>query len=175
MDFLTLAKTRFSVRKYKTKKVEEEKLLKIIEAGRLAPSAANFQPWHFIIVNHPRTLEKIHASYKREWIKSAPVILVACADHRQSWKRSSDGKDSADIDLAIAIDHMTLMAADLRLGSCWICNFDVNRCIESLDLPDQIEPLALLPIGYPDEQAGKKKRKPANEIIHFNSFGNQLK
>jgi len=87
MDFLELAKSRFSVRTYEDIPVEKEKILKILEAGRLAPSAVNFQPWHFIIVNEKEVLENLYPVYPREWIKEAPAIVVACSDHNQSWKR----------------------------------------------------------------------------------------
>jgi len=170
MNLNQLIKQRFSVRKYKNEFVEHEKLLQILEAGRLAPSAVNYQPWHFIVVRQPENLKKLHSVYKRDWIKSAPVIIVACADHSQSWKRSSDGKDSADIDLAIAVDHMTLQASELGLGTCWICNFDVNRCSDLFKLPSQIEPVVLLPIGYPEIDSPDKKRKSMEEIIRWEEF-----
>lgn len=174
MNFLWLAKSRFSVRKYKSTPVEEEKLLKILEAGQAAPSAVNFQPWYFIVVDEKSTLEEIHAAYPREWIKQAPLIIVACSDHSQSWKRALDNKDSADIDIAIAVDHMTLMATELGLGTCWVCNFDVKNCSKILGLPDHIEPVVLLPLGYPDIETPIKKRKPLQEIAHRNKFGNSF-
>ncbi|MCY1723239.1 nitroreductase family protein [Prolixibacteraceae bacterium Z1-6] len=172
MDFFQLAKSRFSVRKYKTTPVEDDKLLKVLEAGQVAPSAVNFQPWHFIVVTETETLEKIHQTYQRDWIKKAPVIIVAGADHSQSWKRSSDGKDSADIDIAIAVDHMTLMATELGLGTCWVCNFSVKKCSEVLKLPSHIEPCVLIPLGYPDIENAPKKRKSLSEFVHLNTFGN---
>lgn len=174
MDFLSLAQLRFSLRNYKSTPIEEEKLHKILEAGRIAPSATNFQPWHFIVITDTKKLEQIYTSYERAWIKQAPVIIVACSDHSQSWKRSSDGKDSADIDIAIAVDHMTLMAKELGLGSCWVCNFDVKKCVQALELPEFIEPVVILPIGYPDIEAPFKKRKPLSEIVHLNTFGNSF-
>jgi len=172
MDFLQLAKSRFSVRKYKPAPVEEEKLIKILEAGQVAPSAVNYQPWHFIVITQPEQLKKIHEAYPREWIKQAPAIIVACTDHSQSCKRNSDGKDSADIDIAIAVDHMTLMATELGMGTCWVCNFSVDKVSETLELPKHIEPCVILPIGYPNEKLSHKKRKSLSEIVHLNKFGN---
>lgn len=174
MDFLSLAKSRFSVRNYKTTPIEEEKLRKVIEAGRISPSAANFQPWHFIVITDTDKLKELYEVYNRDWIKQAPLIIVACSDHSQSWKRSSDKKDSADIDIAIAVDHMTLMANELGLGSCWVCNFDVDKCTKILELPHFIEPTVILPLGYPDMEAPSKKRKPLTEIVHLNTFGNSF-
>lgn len=172
MNFLSLAQSRFSVRKYKTTPVEEEKILKVLEAGRIAPSAVNYQPWHFIVINEKDKLEQLHGVYNRPWIKEAPVVIVACSDHSKSWKRSADGKDSADIDLAIAVDHMTLMATELGLGTCWVCNFDVDKCAEILGLPGYIEPTVILPLGYPAIKPAEKKRKQLSEIVHINTFGN---
>jgi len=171
MKIEELIEKRFSVRKYTTQKVEKEKLLKVLEAGRMAPSAVNYQPWHFVVIENKEKLHQIHAVYQRAWIQEAPLVIVACADHSESWKRSSDRKDSADIDVAIAIDHMTLMATELGLGTCWVCNFDVVKCAQILHLPSHIEPIALIPLGYPNISAPDKKRKGLNEIIHLNEFG----
>ncbi|WP_346860479.1 nitroreductase family protein [uncultured Draconibacterium sp.] len=172
MDFSELINSRFSVRKYKNTPIEVGKLIKVLEAGQAAPSAVNFQPWHFIVINEPHQLAQIQNTYQREWIKQAPVIFVVCSDHSVSWKRNTDGKDSADIDVAIAVDHMTLMATELGLGTCWVCNFDVNKVSELLELPKHIEPCVLLPIGYPVAETGVKKRKSLSEIVHQNKFGN---
>ncbi len=171
MDFLKLARARFSVRKYKNTPLEEEKLEKILEAARWAPSAVNFQPWHFIVINEKNRLEELHKVYKRDWLKEAPVIIVICSDHSQSWKRSSDGKDSADMDIAIAVDHITLMATQLGLGTCWVCNFNVDACSDILHLPKHLEPMVLLPLGYPNVDMPEKKRKPVSEIVSLNEYG----
>ncbi len=169
--FSNLLLRRYSVRNYLSTPVEETKILKVLEAARLAPSAANYQPWHFIVVTKPENLIKLHAAYHREWFKTAPVVIVACADHSVSWKRKYDGKNSADIDVAIAIDHITLQAAELGLGTCWICNFDPKKCNETLNLPSHIEPIAMIPLGYPaDKKAPVKKRKSPDEIIRWEKF-----
>jgi nitroreductase len=171
MRFSQLITRRYSVRNYKSMPVESEKLEQVLEAARLAPSAVNFQPWHFIVVTQPENLAKIHLTYHREWFRTAPVIIIACADHSLSWKRNIDGKDSAEIDVAIAVDHITLQAADLGLGTCWVCNFDTQRCAEALKLPGHIEPIAMIPLGYPEsEEIPKKRRKLLEEIIHWEKF-----
>lgn len=171
MRFSQLITRRYSVRNYKNTPVESHKLEQVLEAARLSPSAVNFQPWHFIVVTQPENLTKIHLTYHREWFKTAPVIIIACADHSMSWKRSIDGKDSAEIDVAIAVDHITLQAADLRLGTCWVCNFDTQRCAEALKLPGHIEPVAMIPLGYPaEDEIPAKKRKLLKEIIHWEKF-----
>lgn len=173
MNFLDLAKSRYSVRSYLPTTVEQEKLDYILECGRVAPSAANYQPWHIIVIRHEEMKKRIATTYDRKWFAEAPVILVFCGDHKASWKRS-DGKDHTDIDLSIIIDHITLAAAELDLGTCWICNFDAKKCSEILDLPSEVEPIALLPVGYPgnipDDRSRHLARKNAEEFIHYEKF-----
>jgi nitroreductase len=171
MKFNELIVQRQSTRNFKNTPVEKNKIVKVLEAARMAPSAVNYQPWHFIVVQKKENLEILYKTYHREWFKTAPAIIVACADHSASWKRSIDGKDSAEIDVAIAVDHLTLQAAELELGTCWVCNFDTERCAEYLKLPLHISPVALIPIGYPAEKTvPRKKRKPIDEIVHWENF-----
>lgn len=170
MDFKSLVLKRYSVRNYRPDPVEEEKLSYILECGRMAPSAANFQPWKIHVVENPQLKEQLHATYPRDWFRQAPVILVFTGDHKTSWKRA-DGKDHLDIDLAILIDHITLAAAEVGLGTCWICNFNAQTCREILQLAGNEEPIAYLPLGYPsnpkDDNSRHSLRKPAAEIIRF--------
>jgi nitroreductase len=173
MSFLDLAKKRYSVRKYRDLPVEKEKLRQVLEAGRVAPSAANYQPLIFIVIQDNEMFKKIASTYKRDWIQQAPVLIVICGDHGSSWRRP-DGKDHLDVDAAIAIDHMTLAATDLGLGTCWICMFDSMRCHEILNLPTHVETIALLPLGYPAESVDAArhdtKRKKFDEIVHWDRF-----
>lgn len=165
MSFLELTKKRYSVRKYKDQPVEREKLLQVLEAARNTPSACNFQPWHFIVLTDETIKSKVAETYPRDWFKKAPVVIVACGDHSVSWKRA-DGKDHCDVDLAIAVEHMALAAAELGLGTCWVCAFDAKRCHEILALPDNLEVIALLPLGYPEEERiPDKNRKRLEEIV----------
>lgn len=170
MSILETAKERYSVRSFQDREIERDKLLYVLEAGRLAPSAVNFQPVHFIVVTEPEEKQKVVEAYPRGWIDSAPVIIVACADHSVSWKRR-DGKDHGDIDVAIAVDHMTLAAAEIGLGSCWVCAFDANLCHELLRLPEHLEVVALLPIGYPKgERITESKRKDLEELVSWERY-----
>ncbi|WP_024994170.1 nitroreductase family protein [Phocaeicola paurosaccharolyticus] len=164
MNFLELVKSRYSSRKYSDKIPEKEKLHYIMECVRYAPSAVNFQPWLFKIITDKKELESLHSCYKREWIKSAPCIIVACANHEESWHRKSDDKDHSDIDVAIAVEHLCLAATEQGLASCWVCNFDVTLCREVLSLPSEVEPVVLVPIGYAEDEASEKKRKSIDEI-----------
>ncbi|MFP4621184.1 MAG: nitroreductase family protein [Bacteroidales bacterium] len=173
MDFTEIAKRRFSCRNYQDKKVEEDKIAQILEAARIAPSAKNLQPWHFVVVQDPENLEKVKSCYARDWISSAPMIVIACGDHKGAWYRA-DGKNHADIDVAIATDHLTLTAADLGLGTCWVCKFDVQKCAHILQLPEGIEPIAMIPIGYPmdqpDTERHERQRKSLQDIVHNEKF-----
>lgn len=173
MDFLDLAKLRYSSRKYKDKEIETEKLEYILEAGRIAPSANNMQAWIFIVVKNENR-DALRACYHREWFNSAPVYIVICGNHRQAWKRSSDGKDHTDIDAAIATDHMTLAATQQGLATCWVCNFDKEKTSKLLNLPEYIEPIAILPLGYPADSADvnrhEKKRKKITDIVFYEKY-----
>jgi nitroreductase len=171
MKFIELAKKRYSCRKYDSKPVEDEKLEQVLEAGRIAPSAVNLQPWVFVVIRETENLKKIRSTYHREWFATAPCVIVALGNHEQSWKRQGDGKDHADIDVTIAIDHMTLQAAEIDLATCWVCNFDKQKVMEVLNLPDNLEPVALLPIGYPLDSPHvnrhDSKRKQPEEIVFY--------
>jgi nitroreductase len=170
MKFDDLIASRYSVRSFTDQKVNRNAILSILEAAHLAPSAANYQPWHFIVVSEPENLAKLHEVYPRNWFKEAPACIVVCSDHSLSWKRKSDGKDFADVDAAIAIDHLVLKATELGLGTCWVCNFDAEMTRKKLQLPNHIEPIALIPLGYTTSEAPAKSRKPLSEIIHWEKF-----
>ena len=170
MSLLDIAKKRYSVRSYMDKEVERDKILQVLEAGRIAPSAVNFQPIHFIVITDNNTKLKVLEAYPRDWIKDAPVIIVACGDHSKSWKRN-DGKDHCDIDVAIAIDHMTLAATELELGTCWVCAFNAKLCHEILELPEHLEVIALLPLGYPvGERNTEIIRKNMEEMVSWEKY-----
>jgi nitroreductase len=174
MNFTTLAKNRHSCRKYTEEIPSEELLSKVLNAARLAPSAKNLQPWKFIVVNEEDVLKQVKACYGRSWLEKAPVLIVVCGDHSTAWAREDDGKDHTDIDIAIAIDHLTLAATDSGLGTCWICRFDAKKVAEILGVPDPWEVIALIPIGFPvndpDTDRHEHLRKPLSEIITYNKF-----
>lgn len=174
MNFIDLARRRCSIRQYAQRAVEADKLEYVLEAARLAPSAVNYQPWQFLVVTSAEGLSKIKECYPREWMTSAPACILVCADHQQSWKRKSDGKDHADIDIAIATEHICLAAAEQGLGTCWVCNFDTERCRSLFRIPDHLEPVVLVPIGYPESEnlweETPKKRKDSEELIRYESF-----
>jgi nitroreductase len=169
MDFLELAKKRYSVRKYEPKKVEEEKLLKILEAGRVAPTAANLQPQRIIVVQQKEGFDKLDKCARTY---GAPLALIVCADHDVSWKRPFDNKDTSDIDASIVTDHMMLQATELGLGTVWICYFNPAVLREKFGLPDNVEPVNILAVGYPAGEAASpgrhdKARKSLKDIVHY--------
>lgn len=169
MDFMALVEQRYSVRGYQDKPVEDILLQKVLEAGQQAPSAANKQPWHFIVITDEQKREALSDAYPKDWFIHAPVIIIVCVVPGKAWARV-DGKNYADVDGAIAMDHMTLCAASLGLGTCWIGAFNPTKLRNLLQLPDGIEPLAMSPLGYPDADARNPGRKEMSEIIHYDHW-----
>ncbi len=171
--FLELAKNRYSCRSYQHKSIPPEVLTRVLEAVRVAPSAVNYQPYYFVVVSSETLRQKIATCYPRPWIGTAPVIIVACGDHSHSWRRA-DGKDHCDIDVAIAIDHLTLAATDNGLATCWVCKFDAMLCASLLELPAHVSPVALIPIGYPADEVNpnrhNEKRKELADLVRWNGF-----
>lgn len=165
MNFLELVKKRYSVREFLAKDIEQEKIDYIVETVRLAPSAVNKQPWKLFFVTEKKVLQELATCYSREWFKTAPACFVVCGNHSESWHRF-DGKDHCDVDISIAVEHLVLAAAEQGLGSCWVCNFDMKKCSEVMNLSEEWEPIALIPIGYATSATiPEKKRKSLNEIF----------
>lgn len=177
MELLDLIRKRKSVRSFQDKKIPEKMLTQVLEAGRLAPSAVNYQPWCFIVIDDKEMLDGLYQSYPRDWFKTVPQVIVICGNHKESWKRSNDRKDHCDIDVAIATDHITLMATYLGLSTCWVCNFEPTIVRELLSLPAHLEPIVLLPIGFASEAQTieKKKRKELNQVLFINNIDTSLK
>ena len=166
MDFLELCKERFSVRKYTDKVVEKRELEYIEEAVRLAPSAVNKQPYRFLIVLSEAGRACIRQCYDREWFASAPLYFIAYKNEEEGWVRPCDGKPHADIDVAIATEHLCLAAAELGLGTCWVCNFDAGKLRDLFPLPGY-EAVAIIPVGHiaSDCPHPEKRRKSVEEIF----------
>jgi len=154
------------MRAYENRDVEEDKLKRILEAARIAPSAANIQPWLFIVIRKIEVKQKLKAAYARPWFWAAPVVICACGIKSQAWRRS-DGKNYLDVDVAIAMDHLILAATAEGLGTCWIGAFDPTEVKRILNLSPEIEPIALTPLGYPAASPEPKPRKPWEEVIRY--------
>lgn len=163
---------RYSCRQYLDKPVGRDLIAAILDMARLAPSACNRQPWEFLVIDTDPMRGKVIDSYGRDWVKNVPVFIVALGLHDEAWKRPTDGKDHTDIDVAIAVEHICLAATSMDLGSCWICNFDAERLRTDLNLPDGVEPIAIIPIGYPDPTAPVplKNRKPFDQIVKWGAY-----
>lgn len=161
MDFLSIAKTRYSVRSYTEKKVEKEKLDKILEAAHVAPTAANLQPVRLLVIQEDNGLEKIS---KAANIYKAPLAIIICSDHSKAWKRPFDGKQTVDIDASIVTDHMMLEAAELGLGTVWICYFKPDVIRNEFHLPENLEPVNILAIGYSNERPADAERHSTQRI-----------
>lgn len=172
MEFLDLAKARCSIRSFQEKPVEDDAIDSILEAARVAPSACNMQPVRLIVVKDEEGLAKVG---KAANIYGAPLAIIVCADHTKAWRRSYDGKSSSDIDASIVCDHMMLEAADLGLGSVWICAFDPKALRRDFGIPETGEPVNLLAIGYPagDVKSPSRhdaERVPLAEMVSYGSW-----
>ena len=171
MDFFELIEVRESIRDYNPDtKIAESTLLKIVNAGRIAPSASNKQPWKFLIISSPEMLEKVRPCYHRDWFKDAPHILVVVGDKSSSWIRKSDNYNSIETDLTIAMDHMVLAAEAEGIGTCWISAFDNTILRNALQLSDNEIVYNITPLGYPNKGFQKKStkiRKSIDEVVEF--------
>ncbi|MDD5676216.1 MAG: nitroreductase family protein [Chitinivibrionales bacterium] len=174
-SFLELAEKRYSVRKYKNTPIDDTLLLKVLQAGRIAPSAANKQPCYFVVVREQEQRTRMASVYKRPWFSEAPIIITVCIDRKTCWVRSQDNQAYAQADAAIAMDHLTLAATEIGLGTCWIAAFNPIEARNILKLPDNIEPVVMTPLGYPADSNGPKDRKKLEEIVFWEYFGNSHK
>jgi len=166
MQFSELIKKRYSVRSYRPDPVEDDKLEQVLEAARLAPTAANRQPFQFLVIHTAGREEELRRIYGQPWFVQAPIVICACGIPEQAWV-SRDSKSYCDVDVSIAMDHLILAAADLGLGTCWIGAFDPTAVREVLGLPEDVEPIAFTPLGYPNDEPKPKKRKPLAELIRY--------
>src|SRR5512145_2882093 len=164
MEFFDLINKRYSVRAYRPTPVEDEKLNKVLEAARLAPTAANRQPFQIIVTHVAGKEDALGRVYHREWFTQAPLVLCICGVHRQGWVRSYDSLNATTIDTAIVMTHILLAAADLGLGTCWIGAFNPEAASDFFQLPAEVEPVALTPLGYAADNLRPKERKPLQEL-----------
>ncbi len=168
-DFLELAEARYSVRKYDERPIEKEKLDRILRAGQVAPTAANRQPQRIFVLQSAEAIEKIRAI--TPFAFNAPCVFLICSDYSEAWV-CVDGHNSAPIDAAIVITQMMLEAWDEGLGSCWVRGFDERVISKAFDLPENIRPIALLPVGYLSERSRPAKgwhdkRKALDETVKY--------
>jgi len=172
MDFLTLAKTRCSVRKYQEKEIEAAKVEHILEAARIAPTAVNYQPHHVLVLQGKEALTKLKDAAN---CFNAPLLCVVCVDTSKSWVRPFDNKSMADVDGAIVATHIMLAAERLGLATCWVAHFKPDLVKKDFNFPASMEPVAIICIGYPaDEKLSPERhtsqRRPLAEMVHHNAF-----
>lgn len=164
MNFKEVIEKRRSIRKYKDTPVPKEKIIKILEAARIAPSASHRQPWHFIVVEDKETIKKLA---KSEWAATAPVMIVGLADQAASPNWCIN-------DLGIAFEHLVLAATDLGLGTCWMGQSKREALVKGLlDIPDNFKVIALTPLGEADETPLPKERKSLDAIVSWEKYGSK--
>lgn len=166
MDFQDLIKARYSVRAYKADPVPDELVKLVLNAARLAPTAANRQPFLLLVISTRGREADLKRMYKADWFTQPPTVIGICAIADEAWQRM-DGRNYADVDATIVMDHIILAAADLGLGTCWIGAFDPKEARTLFDLPEGVEPIAFTPLGYPADTARAKDRKPIEDLVRY--------
>ncbi len=170
MEFSELVKKRYSVRAYKADPVEEEKLGQVLEACRLAPTAANRQAFQLIVTHTAGRQAELRRIYQRDWFVQAPLIICACTIPHRAWVRNEDNKNYGEVDASIVVDHLTLAAVEVGLGTCWVAAFNVKAAREILGLPADVEPVAFVTLGYPAGKLKPKKRKALSELVRYENW-----
>jgi nitroreductase len=167
MTFPELVAARCSVRNYRPDAVPEALVRQVLEAAREAPSACNKQPWHFYVVRDAETRRRLFPDARQAWVAQAPVLLLVCSLPGQAWVRHYDGKNFADIDVAIAMEHIQLAATAVGLGACWIGAFDPQVFRDTLNLPAEMEPVAATPLGYANAPGNAHTRRALEEMVSW--------
>ena len=171
MDFYDVVRNRLSIRHYKPDPVPEATLQRILEAGRLAPSAKNLQPWKFIVITDPEVRRQlVPACRGQEFVGAAPVVVCACAVESEAWGGMGGYWSAAAVDVTIALEHIILAAAAEGLGTCWVGAFIEEEVRKVLAIPDGVKPVALTPIGHPAREAKPRSRKPLADIVCRDRF-----
>ena len=181
MEFLEVVNARRSVRHYRQEAVSEEVLTKILDAGRLAPTAGNLQPWEFIVIRGAEVKAQvvactypgadIQSPKTQSWINQAPVLVVVCIDPTKSVaKYGTFGAEVAVLDGAAAMQSMILAAVAYGLGSCWVSGYRLEELKEVLQIPEHVQPLGILPLGYPASTSEARPKRTLSEIIHTETY-----
>lgn len=173
MDVNKAVRSRRSIRSYDTRDVEETKLLRILDAGRLSPSAGNRQERRFVVVKDAGKRQLLSAAAKNQkFVAQAPIVIAACSVETEYVMAC--GQPAYPIDTAIAVDHMTLQAVEDGLGTCWIGAFDEKKVREILDIPDNVRVVQLLVLGYPSSVPPPTSRKDLDEIVMREKWGARM-
>ena len=169
MSFYDLARNRFSVRKFKFTPIPQEKINKILFYGNVAPTGCNFQPQKIYVINNENALNKLKNCTRCHF--DAPCAMLVCYDKNQCWTRKYDGAQSGIIDASIVCTHLMLGAWEEGIGSCWVMHFDPFKMRETFNIPENIEPVALLVMGVPDNDIAPldmhEACKPLDETVIY--------
>ena len=172
MDFLKLATDRYSVRSFENKHLEKEDIDKILAAAHVAPTGCNNQPHRILVMNTDESVEKLKGCTRSHF--NAPCAMLICYNKDESWVRRYDGAMSAPVDAAIVTTHMMLMAHSIGVGSCWVMSFDPLKMREEYNIPENLEPLALLVMGYPTADSKPivmhSKFRPMEDLVFYEKF-----
>jgi nitroreductase len=168
MDVFQAISQRYSCRSYKDKPIAGEKIARLLEAARLAPSASNFQDWRFVVVTDPQTKELlVTAANNQKMLAQAPVVIVACS---VSSYRMRCGQTIGPIDVSIALEHIALQAVEEGLATCWIGSFYHDKVRALLDIPQGIDIVELMVVGYPADTKPESKREPIENIVCYDKW-----
>ena len=167
MEFFDVIEERYSMRGFTDQEVEKEKLDKVLEAARLAPTGVNFQPFKVYVIETKNNKEALSEIYGAEWFVEAPYVLCVAANKDAAWTRPWDGKNIADIDGTIVMDHIILAATDVGLGTCYIGAFKEDIAHKFLKLDDEWEVLLFTPLGYPNAEPRETPRMKINEFVEY--------
>ena len=179
MNVLDAIRVRRSVRSYATKPIPPDVMERMRQALRLAPSACNIQPWRFILVTDASLRREVAQAAKGQmWMADAPVIVVGCGLPEDAYKRMGGHGNSVEVDVAIALDHLTLAAVAEGLGTCWIGAFDEGKVKGLLGIPEQVKVVAMTPLGYPSSPdlihpMEEGRRKGEAEVFSLNRYSDQ--
>jgi len=169
MDFSQLIAKRYSVRAYKPDPVEPGQLQKVLEAVRMAPSAANYQPIQLIVIHTAGRQDELGRIYSKPWFCEAPLVVCVAGIPALGWVRA-DGKPYLDVDAAIVMTYIMLAATEQGLGTCCIASFDIQAARRVLGLPADVEPILFTPLGYSAVQPEPKERKPLSELVRYDQW-----
>lgn len=172
MDFEQLITERYSIRNFKLEHLQQETIDKILKAGHSAPTGCNYQPQRILVLNTDESIAKLKECTKCHF--NAPTAMLVCHNKDESWVRKYDSALSSPVDAAIVTTHMMLACHNEGVGSCWVMHFDPCAMRESFNIPDNIEPVALLVMGYPSDDAKPLelhfKSRPIEEVVFYDSF-----
>ena len=166
MDFHTLINNRYSVRAYRSDVVEKEKLDQVLEAARLALTAANRQPFRIVVAQTEGRQDEMRRMYDRDWFVEAPLLICVSGVKSEAWV-SRGGMNYVYVDVAIVMDHIILAATDLGLGTCWVGAFDKDVARDVFELPEDLEPVVMTPLGYSADQPEPKERRSVEELVRY--------